>query len=63
MNIYTLNSIIFDTYWREPSNRKYLDCYRVPLPDAPSEVIKSYERYQRQINHIKAEIRNTVYKK
>lgn len=48
--MYDFSRIKFDTFWREPQNRIYLDEMYEPLPNAPKDVIDSYNRYKDQIS-------------
>lgn len=54
--------IKFDTFWREPQNRIYLDDLYEPLPNIPKEVIDSYNRYKDQISQVKQNILKSIYK-
>ena len=54
--------IKLDTFWREPQNRIYLDDMYEPLPNAPKEVIDSYNRYKNQISQLKQNILKSMYK-
>ena len=47
--MYDFSKIKFDTFWRESQNRIYLDDMYEPLPNAPKDVIDSYNRYKDQI--------------
>lgn len=51
--MYDFSKIKFDTFWREPQNRIYLDEMYEPLPNVPKEVIDSYNRYKDQIRQVK----------
>lgn len=51
--MYDFSKIKFDTFWRESQNRIYLDNMYEPLPNAPKDVIDSYNRYKDQISHVK----------
>lgn len=60
--MYDFSKIKFDTFWREPQNRIYLDEMYEPLPNAPKEVIDSYNRYKDQIRQVKQNILKSMYK-
>lgn len=60
--MYDFSRIKFDTFWREPQNRIYLDDLYEPLPNIPKEVIDSYNRYKDQISQIKQNILKSIYK-
>ena len=51
-----------DTFWREPQNRIYLDNMYEPLPNAPKDVIDSYNRYKDQISQTKRNISKSIFK-
>ena len=51
-----------DTFWREPQNRIYLDDMYEPLPNAPKDVIDSYNRYKDQISQAKQNISKSIFK-
>lgn len=51
-----------DTFWREPQNRIYLDDMYEPLPNAPIEIINSFNNYKFQTCKIKNKISATVLK-
>lgn len=51
--MYDFSKIKFDTFWREPQNRIYLDDLYEPLPNVPKEVIDSYNRYKDQTGKTK----------
>lgn len=51
-----------DTFWREPQNRIYLDDMYEPLPNAPKDVIDSYNRYKDQISQAKRNISKSIFK-
>lgn len=51
-----------DTFWREPQNRIYLDDMYEPLPNAPIEIINSFNNYKLQIQKIKNDILNLILK-
>lgn len=51
-----------DTFWREPQNRIYLDNMYEPLPNAPKDVIDSYNRYKDQISQAKRNISKSIFK-
>lgn len=50
----------FDTFWRNPENRKYLNEWHEPKEDAPESVKKSYLRYKSQVEKEKEKILNKV---
>lgn len=60
--MYDFSKIKFDTFWREPQNRVYLNDMYEPLPNAPKDVIDSYNRYKDQISHVKQNILKSMYK-
>lgn len=60
--MYDFSKIKFDTFWRESQNRIYLDNMYEPLPNAPKDVIDSYNRYKDQISHVKQNILKSMYK-
>lgn len=60
--MYDFSKIKFDTFWREPQNRIYLDDMYEPLPNVPKEVIDSYNRYKDQIRQVKQNILKSMYK-
>lgn len=60
--MYDFSKIQFDTFWREPQNRIYLDDLYEPLPNVPKEVIDSYNRYKDQIRQVKQNILNSICK-
>lgn len=60
--MYDFSRIKFDTFWREPQNRIYLDDLYEPLPNIPKEVIDSYNRYKDQIRQVKQNILKSIYK-
>lgn len=60
--MYDFSKIKFDTFWREPQNRIYLDDMYEPLPNVPKEVIDSYNRYKYQIRQVKQNILNSICK-
>lgn len=60
--MYDFSRIKFDTFWREPQNRIYLDEMYEPLPNAPKDVIDSYNRYKDQISQVKQNILKSMYK-
>lgn len=60
--MYDFSKIKFDTFWREPHNRIYLDDMYEPLPNVPKEVIDSYNRYKDQIRQVKQNILNSICK-
>lgn len=60
--MYDFSKIIFDTFWRESQNRIYLDDMYEPLPNAPKDVIDSYNRYKDQISQAKRNISKSIFK-
>lgn len=60
--MYDFSKIKFDTFWRESQNRIYLDDMYEPLPNAPKDVIDSYNRYKDQISHVKQNVLKSMYK-
>lgn len=60
--MYDFSKIKFDTFWREPQHRIYLDEMYEPLPNVPKEVIDSYNRYKDQIRQVKQNILKSMYK-
>lgn len=54
--------IKFDTFWREPQNRIYLDDMYESLPNVPKDVLDSYNRYKSQIFNAKQKISKSVFK-
>lgn len=58
--MYDFSKIKFDTFWRESQNRIYLD--DEPLPNAPKDVIDSYNRYKDQISQTKRNISKSIFK-
>lgn len=60
--MYDFSRIKFDTFWREPQNRIYLDDLYEPLPNIPKEVIDSYNRYKDQISQAKRNISKSIFK-
>lgn len=60
--MYDFSKIKFDTFWRESQNRIYLDDMYEPLPNAPKDVIDSYNRYKDQISQAKRNISKSVFK-
>lgn len=60
--MYDFSRIIFDTFWRESQNRIYLDDMYEPLPNAPKDVIDSYNRYKDQISQVKRNISKSIFK-
>ena len=51
--MYDFSKIKLDTFWRETQNKVYLDNLYEPLPNAPKDVIDSYNRYKDQIGQVK----------
>lgn len=60
--MYDFSKIKFDTFWRESQNRIYLDDMYELLPNAPKDVIDSYNRYKDQISQLKQNILKSMYK-
>lgn len=60
--MYDFSKIKFDTFWREPQNRIYLDDLYEPLPNVPKDVIDSYNRYKNQISQVKQNISKSICK-
>lgn len=60
--MYDFSRIKFDTFWREPQNRIYIDEMYEPLPNAPKDVIDSYNRYKDQISQAKRNISKSIFK-
>lgn len=60
--MYDFSKIIFDTFWRESQNRIYLDDMYELLPNAPKDVIDSYNRYKDQISQAKRNISKSIFK-
>lgn len=60
--MYDFSKIKFDTFWRESQNRIYLDGMYEPLPNAPKDVIDSYNRYKDQIGQAKRNISKSIFK-
>lgn len=60
--MYDFSKINFDTFWRESQNRIYLDNMYEPLPNAPKDVIDSYNRYKDQISQAKRNISKSIFK-
>ena len=60
--MYDFSIIEFDTFWRESQNRIYLDDMYEPLPNAPKDVIDSYNRYKDQIIQVKLNISKSIFK-
>lgn len=60
--MYDFSKIKFDTFWREPQNRVYLNNMYEPLPNAPKDVIDSYNRYKDQISQAKRNISKSIFK-
>lgn len=60
--MYDFTRIKLDTFWREPQNRIYLDDMYEPLPNAPKDVIDSYNRYKDQISQAKRNISKSIFK-
>lgn len=60
--MYDFSKIKFDTFWRESQNRIYLDDMYELLPNAPKDVIDSYNRYKDQISQAKRNISKSIFK-
>lgn len=60
--MYDFSKIKFDMFWRESQNRIYLDDMYEPLPNAPKDVIDSYNRYKDQISQTKRNISKSIFK-
>lgn len=60
--MYDFSKIKFDAFWREPQNRVYLNDMYEPLPNAPKDVIDSYNRYKDQISQAKQNISKSIFK-
>lgn len=60
--MYDFSKIKFDTFWREPQNKVYLNDMYEPLPNAPKDVIDSYNRYKDQISQAKRNISKSIFK-
>ena len=60
--MYDFSKIKFDTFWRESQNRIYLDDMYELLPNAPKDVIDSYNRYKDQIGQVKQNISKSIFK-
>lgn len=60
--MYDFSKIKFDTFWREPQNRIYFDEMYEPLPNAPIEIVNSFNNYKLQIQKIKNDILNLILK-
>lgn len=60
--MYDFSRIKFDTFWRESQNRIYLDDMYELLPNAPKDVIDSYNRYKDQISQAKRNISKSIFK-
>ena len=60
--MYYFSKIKFDTFWRESQNRIYLDDMYELLPNAPKDVIDSYNRYKDQISQAKRNISKSIFK-
>lgn len=60
--MYDFSKIKFDTFWRKSQNRIYLDDMYEPLPNAPKDVIDSYNRYKDQISQTKRNISKSIFK-
>lgn len=58
--MYDFTRIKLDIFWREPQNRIYLDDMYEPLPNAPKDVIDSYNRYKDQISQAKRNISKSI---
>lgn len=60
--MYDFSKFKFDTFWRGSQNRIYLDNMYEPLPNAPKDVIDSYNRYKDQISQAKRNISKSIFK-
>lgn len=60
--MYDFSKIKLDTFWRESQNKVYLDNLYEPLPNAPKDVIDSYNRYKDQIGQVKQNISKSICK-
>lgn len=60
--MYDFSRIKLDTFWRGPQNRVYLNNMYEPLPNAPKDVIDSYNRYKDQISQAKRNISKPIFK-
>lgn len=60
--MYDFSKIKFDTFWREPQNRVYLNDMYELFPNAPKDVIDSYNRYKDQISQAKRNISKSIFK-
>lgn len=60
--MYDFSRIKLDTFWRESQNKIYLDDMYEPLPNAPKDVIDSYNRYKDQISQVKHNISKSIFK-
>lgn len=60
--MYDFSKIKFDTFWREPQNRVYLNDMYELLSNAPKDVIDSYNRYKDQISQAKRNISKSIFK-
>lgn len=60
--MYDFSKIKFDTFCRESQNRIYLDDMYEPLPNAPKDVIDSYNCYKDQISQTKRNISKSIFK-
>ena len=60
--MYDFSKIKFDTFWREPQNRVYLNDMYELLPNAPKDVIDRYNRYKDQISQAKRNILKSIFK-
>lgn len=60
--MYDFSRIKLDIFWRESQNRIYLDDMYEPLPNAPKDVIDSYNRYKDQISQVKHNISKSIFK-
>ena len=60
--MYDFSKIKFDTFWREPQNRVYLNDMYELLPNAPKDVIYCYNRYKDQISQAKRNISKSIFK-
>ena len=60
--MFDFSKIKFDTFWREPQNRIYLDDMYEPLHNVPKDVLDSYYRYKNQNFNAKLKISKSVFK-
>ena len=60
--MYDFSRIKLDTFWRESQNRIYLDDMYEPMPNAPEDVIDSYNHYKNQISDAKKCVLKSIFK-